>query len=263
MYEKHQQQHKTLMRQLEEEKVLHGLIPCDICKLEIAFNQYEKHISAHSSTQPAAAPGPTISRTQSDPQMVKPSPSSDPGPPPNSPKLPQASGIFASDLVESKKTDKVRCEECQQEFEVEKIFEHAKIYHSEILDLSSKGSSSSYLIAEDPSNILCSVCNMLVHLNDIETHIETHNYDNSGDSIFYIAPKTEEELTRILYNGKGEEKECKLCYLEYVEKDVLIYLLCGHFYHEECILRWIRKKVGEGIAPVCPICDHVVFKQAK
>lgn len=265
VYEKHQQQHSVLMRQVEEEKALHGLIPCDICKLDIAFNQYKKHVSAHnsSSAQTTVPQHPILARTQSDPQMNKSLLPPSPFLQPTSVKPFQVSGIFACNLVESKETDKVRCEECLQECGIEEIYEHVKTHHSEVLNFHPKGSSSCYLVVEDQDCILCSVCNMRVHFNDIETHIETHNYDSVGDSFFYIAPKAEEELTRVLYNGKGGEKECKCCCIEYVEKDPLIYLLCGHYYHEECILAWIRKKKGEGVSPICPMCNHQVFKQTK
>lgn len=57
MYDKHMDQHKTILMQVEEEKSLNAIIPCEICKTEIPFNQYEGHLKGHN-TVPLASTCP-------------------------------------------------------------------------------------------------------------------------------------------------------------------------------------------------------------
>jgi len=101
---------------------------------------------------------------------------------------------------------------------------------------------------------------MKIHCNDIDTHIETHNYDSTANSFFFTTPKNEEELTRTIYSGRGEELECRLCCVDYEKSDKLVYLACSHFYHESCIIEWINKKKKEKSEPACPVCHHAIFK---
>ena len=115
-------------------------------------------------------------------------------------------------------------------------------------------------IIDDENYIDCNICNTRIHCHDIETHIATHNYDYNGDNVFYTMPKTVEELTRSTYTGKGDDIECKICYVDYNADDILIYLSCSHRYHENCILAWINKQRSQDKEISCPICDKNVFQ---
>lgn len=112
---------------------------------------------------------------------------------------------------------------------------------------------------EDEDYIVCSVCNMRVHINDLDSHIDTHNYESTGSTDYYIPARSEEDLTRIAYTGKGDEQECAVCAVEYTTADVVIRLQCGHYQHEECALKWIAKQKTLAKKPACPTCFYGIF----
>lgn len=59
-YENHTQQHKALLRQFEEEKALHGIVPCEFCAASIPFINYDKHINSEHKSPNPKQPAPTI-----------------------------------------------------------------------------------------------------------------------------------------------------------------------------------------------------------
>lgn len=154
----------------------------------------------------------------------------------------------------------VKCELCEQECDFSKYVEHLAIAHAGNLTAVPKG----FLIVreiEDENHIFCTICKTLIHKADLDTHIETHNYESTGDIIFYSAPSNESQLTRIPYDGKGDESECDACLVNYAPGDILIYLYCGHKFHESCILDWIHRKQKEKAIPSCPKDYTHIFKQ--
>lgn len=52
------------------------------------------------------------------------------------------------------------------------------------------------------------------------------------------------------YNNKNMEKTCSICLGTFIIGKVYITLPCFHFFHEECIAEWFRKKHNK-----CPICQ--------
>lgn len=56
------------------------------------------------------------------------------------------------------------------------------------------------------------------------------------------------KLEKYKMNDKFKEKECSICLDSYMEDDIIIYLECGHYYHNECSKQWFK----EGKA--CPLC---------
>ena len=60
-----------------------------------------------------------------------------------------------------------------------------------------------------------------------------------------------------LREKKLDNKECRICFEEFVENDNCIVLeTCGHSYHEHCINQWL----GDRDEKTCPYC-RIVFKR--
>jgi len=57
-----------------------------------------------------------------------------------------------------------------------------------------------------------------------------------------------------LHESPEEERRCCICCCEFVQKDKVMRLACGHDYHLECIATWLRSK------RVCPICKQPAVK---
>eukprot|EP00826_Nyctotherus_ovalis_P037151 TRINITY_DN3372_c0_g4_i3.p1 TRINITY_DN3372_c0_g4~~TRINITY_DN3372_c0_g4_i3.p1 ORF type:complete len:158 (+),score=41.07 TRINITY_DN3372_c0_g4_i3:659-1132(+) len=156
----------------------------------------------------------------------------------------------------------MKCRHCSQEFDSVALFEHIITTHFEVFDDPTKEKVAEEEMKEktDEENyIICSVCNMRVHTSDLDAHIDTHNYESAGDTDYYIPARTEEDLTRMLYTGKGDERECAICAVEYKMADALIRLQCGHYQHEECALKWIAKQKVLQKTPTCPSCLYSIF----
>ena len=52
------------------------------------------------------------------------------------------------------------------------------------------------------------------------------------------------------YNNKNMEKTCSICLGNFIIGKAYITLPCFHFFHEDCIIDWFRKKHNK-----CPICQ--------
>ena len=50
---------------------------------------------------------------------------------------------------------------------------------------------------------------------------------------------------------------CCICQLEFEEDEPLKLLPCTHYYHPECIRKWL------GVSKACPICNVEVGQSAK
>jgi len=60
------------------------------------------------------------------------------------------------------------------------------------------------------------------------------------------------------YTGDAEDvKECVICLVDYQVKDKIVTLKCnpGHYFHEECIKKWLKK------TPKCPTCRESAIKE--
>ena len=59
----------------------------------------------------------------------------------------------------------------------------------------------------------------------------------------------ESKLKDIIINKLNEEnKKCLICFDDYVNNDIVTYLPCLHFFHNNCVVKWIKEM------PLCPIC---------
>ncbi|KAF8071017.1 RNF126 [Scenedesmus sp. PABB004] len=50
------------------------------------------------------------------------------------------------------------------------------------------------------------------------------------------------------FDDEQELESCPICFGEYAEGQAIIKLMCNHFFHKECILRWLKRDA------TCPLC---------
>ena len=67
---------------------------------------------------------------------------------------------------------------------------------------------------------------------------------NNPDQIFEEIDLTEDILE------KSESKECSICLDDFKVGDKICYLPCFHFYHAECIKKWVHN------SNKCPVCNY-------
>jgi hypothetical protein len=58
-------------------------------------------------------------------------------------------------------------------------------------------------------------------------------------------------------DSKGEEL-CSICLIEFNEADQVRKLECGHIYHSDCIVTWLKD-----YQKWCPYCRHPLQPKAK
>jgi hypothetical protein len=63
-----------------------------------------------------------------------------------------------------------------------------------------------------------------------------------------ILEKLPEKIIDSINNLRDENKRCTICLEDFIVKDIVIYLPCFHFFHKECIIKWIEQN------PICPLC---------
>ena len=58
--------------------------------------------------------------------------------------------------------------------------------------------------------------------------------------------------------GEDSNKQCSICFEDYVENDVVVTLPCDtrHMFHESCIKEWLKQK------DTCPLCKAPVTKES-
>ena len=62
--------------------------------------------------------------------------------------------------------------------------------------------------------------------------------------------------------------DCPICYEEFNQQDKISILVCDHYYHEECIKKWINSplldKQYRNVKKACPLCrEDLIFKSNK
>ena len=70
------------------------------------------------------------------------------------------------------------------------------------------------------------------------------NVDDIKDIINQLPVNTLKDVNKL----NEENKRCVICYEDFKNNDNIIYLPCFHFFHQNCIINWIKKK------PSCPLC---------
>jgi hypothetical protein len=62
-----------------------------------------------------------------------------------------------------------------------------------------------------------------------------------------------EQLPSSIFRLKNNNEECTICFQDYQEGNELLHLPCLHFYHKECIKRWLCENKN------CPICKNEII----
>ena len=86
-------------------------------------------------------------------------------------------------------------------------------------------------------------------------HTKTHEKTIKKKVIVKISkPEKDIGIIKAKYEGKGDQKDCKICFQNYEINEELAYLKCMHNFHAECFKKWSKLK------PLCPICKVNPFK---
>ena len=101
----------------------------------------------------------------------------------------------------------------------------------------------------------CEYCGKDIDLKDYVEHAMKHEIEEVTPGNLDDIPLSPQDLPRIVYSGKGDDKICRICLMEYNEGDTLVYLTCVHRFHEECIMTWLDNKKE------CPICKKNGFNK--
>lgn len=59
------------------------------------------------------------------------------------------------------------------------------------------------------------------------------------------------------FKSQGIDTTCSICQSKYENKDKLLELICQHYYHKDCILKWLDR------SNTCPICRCVIDDDSK
>jgi len=89
----------------------------------------------------------------------------------------------------------------------------------------------------------------------------TYSSSIQATSLQHQLQQTEEEQIKIakrigliqhlptcLYDGSKQNRECIICFVEFVVNDNVRYLPCMHFFHQSCIDDWLMRSL------TCPEC---------
>jgi len=57
------------------------------------------------------------------------------------------------------------------------------------------------------------------------------------------------------YLNKFRQTDCSICLNAFQETDTIRVLECGHIFHSQCVLEWIKHK----FSATCPICNVKLF----
>ena len=93
--------------------------------------------------------------------------------------------------------------------------------------------------------------NHVFELNNLEAIIKTHKDDKK-----VLVPLT---ITTTPYSinmlkNRGGESQCSTCLTDFKEGAILAQLQCGHYFHEQCALKWLTENKS-----VCSLCkQHIV-----
>ena len=78
-----------------------------------------------------------------------------------------------------------------------------------------------------------------------------NRYNNNNNSVITEYGRErliKNKLEKYKVNEKFKEEECSICLDSYMEDEMIIYLECGHYYHNECSKQWFKE--GKN----CPLC---------
>lgn len=64
-----------------------------------------------------------------------------------------------------------------------------------------------------------------------------------------LKPEEFESLKEKMFDDIDKNTDCNICLCEFEEQDKLVELKCGHYFHKECIRKWLLEESLK-----CPIC---------
>ncbi|PON93656.1 43kDa postsynaptic protein [Trema orientale] len=114
-----------------------------------------------------------------------------------------------------------------------------------------KISTSAREIASQPENLGCKTIPLVVALvvgreQSEEEEVEVEVEGEAADEL-EVSNAVAAALEKVTFEGFGENN-CVICLEEMLGGCEAVRLPCLHFYHEECILNWLKK------SSLCPLC---------
>tara|TARA_Y100000589_G_C27155797_1_gene630793 strand:- start:567 stop:1013 length:447 start_codon:yes stop_codon:yes gene_type:complete len=70
-------------------------------------------------------------------------------------------------------------------------------------------------------------------------------------------------IKKINTNNLSEETNCCICLEEINNKQQYISLHCGHVFHQECLMEWIKTQQNSKHDSNCPLCRECIIKIKK
>ncbi len=99
----------------------------------------------------------------------------------------------------------------------------------------------------------CERCGAVIDFDEYVSHMRTHEIENVTPGGPDDRPTKPEDLPRVIYTGKGVDKACQICLMDYQQGEILVYLPCVHRFHEECLMKWLAQK------DKCPVCTRNIY----
>ncbi|PON57307.1 43kDa postsynaptic protein [Parasponia andersonii] len=109
-----------------------------------------------------------------------------------------------------------------------------------------KISTSAREIASQPENLGCKTIPLVVALVIEREPPEEEEVEGEADEL-EVSNAVAAALEKVRFEGFGENN-CVICLEEMLGGCEAVRLPCLHFYHEECILNWLKK------SSICPLC---------
>ena len=102
--------------------------------------------------------------------------------------------------------------------------------------------------------------NIIKNITDnygIHGESDTESLDETNSIINDDNNNNEENIDTILINNflnSTIPKECAICLMDIEEEDIET-LICSHYFHKNCIMRWVHQNNS------CPICRHRIIEE--
>lgn len=94
-------------------------------------------------------------------------------------------------------------------------------------------------------------------INSNELYLENNinsNYDLEKIIDLSIKDYIDKNSNKISYtNLKDKDDECIICYENFDENNEILIFKCKHYFHRECIIKWLKKNNN------CPICQDIII----
>eukprot|EP01016_Furgasonia_blochmanni_P038775 TRINITY_DN4727_c0_g1_i2.p1 TRINITY_DN4727_c0_g1~~TRINITY_DN4727_c0_g1_i2.p1 ORF type:complete len:308 (+),score=48.57 TRINITY_DN4727_c0_g1_i2:61-924(+) len=103
----------------------------------------------------------------------------------------------------------------------------------------------------DRLNTVCLVSCFFVIILVASIHFARRRTNMYGNQRVGLSPEAIAAFETFSYQaGRVEQEECAICFERYKEEDNIMKLTCGHEFHKECVISWLRQN------PTCPMCRY-------